>query len=131
MQTVGERLEQVRRDQKLTQQRFSEELGISQSAYQNYERNGRDLPATLIVTLYERYSVDPIWILTGRGRKTDEERLSELEKIILKLSAWRSQKHLEFEPPKEAKVVLALYKYALKHGEISDDQFDTIFELTG
>ena len=49
-----------------TQTEIANALGISQSSVSDALRRG-ETPATWLVTLLEKYSLNPFWIKTGRG----------------------------------------------------------------
>jgi transcriptional regulator with XRE-family HTH domain len=77
IQGMGERLAAVRNMSKLSQEDMCRRLGISRSAFQNYERGQRVLPAELLLKVYEEFDVDPLWMLegdteTGKSRRHDE-----------------------------------------------------------
>lgn len=62
-----ERIAQVREYLALSQEKMAERLGASLRAYANYERGERSIPIELVRALYEQFSVDPVWLLTGDG----------------------------------------------------------------
>lgn len=63
---MNSRLKIIRKKMGLTQEQFSEKLGISNQAYMKYESGKRNIPAPVLVTLQEfGYSTD--WLLTGSG----------------------------------------------------------------
>ena len=62
---LGHRLAAVRNMARLSQEETSQALGISRSAYQNYERGQRNLTAQLLLEVYEKFDVDPLWMLEG------------------------------------------------------------------
>ena len=62
---LGHRLAAVRNMAHLSQEEMSQKLGISRSAYQNYERGQRDLTAQLLLAIYAAFDVDPLWMLEG------------------------------------------------------------------
>jgi len=68
LSTIGERLEYVRSDMKLSQAKFSDLLGISRGAYQNYKNESRNLPAVLLAKLVIDHGVDARWLLTGHAK---------------------------------------------------------------
>jgi len=77
VQGMGERLAAVRTMSKLSQEDMCRRLGISRSAFQNYERGQRDLTAELLLKVYEEFDVDPLWMLegdteTGKSRRQEE-----------------------------------------------------------
>jgi transcriptional regulator with XRE-family HTH domain len=62
---VGYRLAAVRNMAGLSQEEMAQRLGTSRSAYQYYERNQRDLTASLLLKVYQEFDVDPLWMLEG------------------------------------------------------------------
>lgn len=75
---------------------FAEKIGISQQAYSQLE-NGKSLPrAETLIALYEKFQVDPLWLLTGQTRSKitnpDALRIAEMAQ---ELSAEARQRILE------------------------------------
>lgn len=64
-QGMGHRLSAVRRQKKLSQEEMAERLQVSRSAYQYYERGERDLPASLLLKVFQEFEADPLWLLEG------------------------------------------------------------------
>ena len=62
---MGQRLSAVRRQKKLSQEEMAERLQVSRSAYQYYERGERDLPASLLLKVFQEFEADPLWVLEG------------------------------------------------------------------
>ncbi|MDR5645371.1 helix-turn-helix domain-containing protein [Burkholderia cenocepacia] len=62
-----QRLAHVREHVELSQEKMAGRLGISLRAYANYERGERAIPIDVVRALYEKFSVDPVWLLTGEG----------------------------------------------------------------
>lgn len=62
---LGERLLVTRLWVYMSQGDFAKSLNTSLRAYQNYERGEREAPASLLLHLYEKHRVDPVWLLTG------------------------------------------------------------------
>jgi transcriptional regulator with XRE-family HTH domain len=61
----GRRLTAVRATTGLSQSAFADALGLSLRAYANYERGEREAPVALFRALFERFGIDPIWLLSG------------------------------------------------------------------
>lgn len=74
---MAERFEQVRKREGLTQEAYSQRLGISRGAYQNYAKGGREIPSSVLAALLREFEVDPYWMLQGddAGASTEKERL--------------------------------------------------------
>ena len=64
---------EVRGAQGLNQVDFAELVGVSRSAYKNYERGASDPPTNLVVQICERYGVDANWLLFGTRRPSEDE----------------------------------------------------------
>lgn len=65
-----ERLEQIRKILKLSKKDFSEVLGFTQQAYNNYSKGKRDLQVHHLYKLQELYNISSDWLLTGKGHMT-------------------------------------------------------------
>lgn len=83
IQGMGERLAAVRNMSKLSQEDMCRRLGISRSAFQNYERGHRDLSSELLLKIYEEFDVDPLWMLEGDAGKS--RRHDELTQVYRKI----------------------------------------------
>jgi transcriptional regulator with XRE-family HTH domain len=94
METISDRLKQIRDCLKLTQEALSDQTGIKRSTYAGYEK-GISLPqADLLEKLSTLFNIDCNWLLTGKGNmfivissrqiEADEKtaRISELEEKI-------------------------------------------------
>ena len=82
---LGHRLAAVRNMARLSQEEMSQKLGISRSAYQNYERGQRDLTAQLLLKVYEKFDVDPLWMLEGDtedGKNRRHEQIASANRKI-------------------------------------------------
>lgn len=64
---VGDRLKYIRTDIPASQENFAYEIGVSLRAYQSYERGERPVTKDLLLGLYDKYRVNPLWVLTGEG----------------------------------------------------------------
>jgi transcriptional regulator with XRE-family HTH domain len=62
-----ERIALVRNHFELSQEKMAQRVGLSTRGYQNYERGERETPVSLVRALYDVFSVDPVWLLTGEG----------------------------------------------------------------
>lgn len=78
--SVGRRLAEIRKDKDERQPEFARKLGVSESAYKNYERGERDLPLKTAKDICERYDVNPAWLLLGNGVKYGSEIKPLLQK---------------------------------------------------
>lgn len=93
---IGDRIKKIREQNDLTTISFAKSLGISQPSLTALENNKSEPRAKTIISLYENFNVDPLWLLTG---KTQDKILNpegiELAKKIDKLSPDSRQRFLE------------------------------------
>lgn len=125
---IGERLKAVREKARLLQPEFAERLGISPRAYANYERGERTITAEAIKALYEMFSVDPIWLLSGPGSdprhlKTPT-RADLLVEIIIKVEEHLARRRARLPPEKKARLIALLNQYFQAKGKVEDDHIE-------
>ena len=85
---MGERIKELRKFLGLTQQEFSEKIGVKRNTVAQYEM-GRNPPIDTVITLICReYNVNETWLRTGEGEMfrevTKDERIAEFMGGILK-----------------------------------------------
>ncbi len=111
---VGNRLIALRSSAGLSQKMFAERLGVSARAYQNWERGEREIPAVMLSVLYEKFRVDPMWILSGPGESplsADARPNPELvEKLVLSVEQWLQRRRKTLPPAKKAHLMRVLYE---------------------
>ncbi len=69
MNTIGERIKEIRLDHNLKQDKFGEKIGLKKSALSLLERNERSLTDAVEKNLLEEFSVNKLWLQTGTGEK--------------------------------------------------------------
>lgn len=67
MVDLGLRIKEVRKKNKLTQQQFGDELGISQTHVSKIEKNIEQPSETLLRFIGYKYVIDVNWLKTGEG----------------------------------------------------------------
>lgn len=67
---IGDYLKSIRTTFKLTQDEFSKELGIPRSTYANYENNKSEPTIDILKTLYTKFNIDIIALITESNRST-------------------------------------------------------------
>ena len=67
---IADRIRDLREDQDLNQTQIATLLNTSQTVYSRYERNERDLPIDLLITLCKFYNVSADYILGFTNTKT-------------------------------------------------------------
>ena len=77
METVGERIKNVRNKLNLTQQAFSERLGLKRNTIGSYEINAGVPSDRTISDICREFGVNEIWLRTGEGEPFQEETRQE------------------------------------------------------
>ena len=79
---MDERLKQLRKELGLTQQEFSDKIGIKRNTFAQYE-NGRNEPIDAVVRLIcSTYNVNEEWLRTGAGE------MFVSQKTNMRVQAW-------------------------------------------
>ena len=68
-QDVARRLREVRLKHGLSEEDFSHHLAVSHAQYLAYEGSG-DIPSAVLARLFERFCIDPMWLVLGYKRDT-------------------------------------------------------------
>lgn len=101
--TVGRRLADLRAGRSMSQKVMADQLGVSLRAYQSYERSEREVPASLLATLFDVFQVEPLWLLKGSEASTEHAGAGMTADMALVVSSIRAvetwlekrQKHME------------------------------------
>ena len=122
---LGNRLAAVRNKVRLSQEEMSQRLGISRSAYQNYERGQRDLTAQLLLVIYEEFDVDPLWMLegdteTGKSRHHEEAAIA-YRRIGIAVERRIIERGLTITPEKKWDAIEFLFDEALNADALSTE----------
>ena len=67
METIGDRIKRVRKDNHLTQEVFGERIGIKGNTVTGYERGIRNPSNSIINSICTIFQVDQTWLRTGEG----------------------------------------------------------------
>ena len=80
---MKDRLKQLRKELGLTQQEFSDQIGIKRNTFSQYE-NGRNEPIDAVIKLIcGKFNVNEDWLRTGEGEMfPDISRDDELQHLI-------------------------------------------------
>ncbi|MGU3398269.1 helix-turn-helix domain-containing protein [Brucellaceae bacterium D45D] len=115
IEAMGRRLGKIRKDSGLRQIPFAEALGVSQSAYNTYEKGSREIPAKMLRLLYLKFNVNPIWILTGEGNPYHKDTIEIYKYIVYCVEKYFSVENIELDLNKKSKLIQFLL-------ELSEDR---------
>lgn len=76
--TQGERIREVRKELKLTLEKFGDKLGVGKGAISAIENETRNLTEQMAKSICREYNVNYDWLLDGDG-----EMFSDLPKTVL------------------------------------------------
>ena len=127
---IGERLLRIRQDRKLSQTDFAAAIGVSQSAYNNYERGDRDIPSYLLLEIFIKFEIDPIFILTGEGSHAGY--IPEL--MIASGKAVESaitDSGVEFDASQKWEMINFVYLQAVREGAVNQLLISTLLSIGG
>lgn len=94
--SISEKLTSLREKEKISSNQIAEMIGISQQAYSNLELGKSSPRAETLIALYEKFQVDPLWLLTGKTRsKISNPEAIRIAEIAQELSLEARQRILE------------------------------------
>lgn len=87
MNSIGERIKQIRKEAGLTQQKFADRIGAKQNTIAQYEI-GRNSPLDPVVTaICKEFDIQEEWLRHGIGAmrvpKTEEEEIADMVASVL------------------------------------------------
>ncbi|AFT90347.1 helix-turn-helix domain-containing protein [Paraburkholderia phenoliruptrix] len=122
-----QRIVQVREHLKLSQEKIARQLGLSLRAYANYERGERAVPVELLRALYEQFSIDPAWLLTGDGNMILDRdvryRLDQkaLDSVLVAVARIEARLDVPLDAKRKARLIGLLYEQCQLLGDSADD----------
>lgn len=134
---LGRRLTAMRTEVGVSQGVFAESLGLSLRAYANYERGEREMPVALYRALYERYGIDPIWLLEGPGEQPVRaaSRLVDMtlaERVIDEVDRRLKTIHKRIRPEARRRILKAAYALSAERGKLVDaSELDQLLFVAG
>lgn len=122
-----QRLAHVREYLELSQEKMAGRLGTSLRAYANYERGERTIPIDVVRALYEKCTVDPVWLLSGEGAmlldRDARYRLDQrtLEAVVATVARIEKKLDSPLATKKKARLIGLLYEQCQLLGEDAGD----------
>ena len=78
---LGENIRRIRKSRGLTQDIFSEKIGIEPSSLSNIENGKRNVTEQMRKSICREFRVDPIWLSTGDGDMFINESIDLIEML--------------------------------------------------
>jgi transcriptional regulator with XRE-family HTH domain len=140
--TIGQRLDLVRKREGLSQGAFAELLGISRSSLQNYLKDERDIPTSILGKLMENLSIDPSWVIQGEiseaAMKQKSKILGQIKEIGLAIEGRANDLNIKLTPEERWRLVSQVYTMAivqnddLSYDKVTNNFFvDSMFKSNG
>lgn len=85
MVTQGERVREIRKNFKLTLEKFGGRLGVRKSTISDIENNRRSLTEHMTKSICREFNVDYIWLTTGEGEmfvESDDDFIERIDRIM-------------------------------------------------
>jgi transcriptional regulator with XRE-family HTH domain len=124
--TLGNRLNQIRKDKGLSQQAFAALLDTS-SGYISEIEQGKKMPGSeFLLSLWRVFSVDLNWFLTGEEKEAAGKNEIEYDRELLiqaikLMEECLVKKGITPEPRKRSRVTVKLYENLMKSNVTHDD----------
>jgi transcriptional regulator with XRE-family HTH domain len=117
---LGSRIALLRKRTGLNQVEFAQHLGISQSAFKNYERGASEPSVSLVTRLCDEFKASADWLVLGVGADSSKTLYDELERAVVKVRRWAEAFPVPVPPEKEAQMVSVLLRYRLENENPSE-----------
>ena len=130
MQTINQRIKEVRKDAGLNQKDFSEMLGVTQSGVSYMEQNGRNVSDITLKSICNHFNLNEDWLRYGIGSKyitppsfsldqfVQERGASDLELDILKA-------YFDLDPDLR-KMLIEHFKKRISVKDVQNNNFDGV-----
>ena len=83
MNTIGERIKWLRKDQKMTQQKFADAVGVKQNTVATWEMDRNEPQDPIVNAICSKFAVNESWLRSGEGDPYIQlSRQAEIARII-------------------------------------------------
>ena len=83
MNTIGERIRWLRKDQKMTQQKFADAVGVKQNTVATWEMDRNEPQDPIVKAICSKFAVNESWLRSGEGDPYIQlSRQAEIARII-------------------------------------------------
>ena len=116
---IGARIKAVRLNAGLTQQAFSDSLGVSQGYLSDLEKEIKTPSDTLLIALSNLYEINMDWLLSGKGELSSPSArqsldLAFMKEVIEAVEVFLVQESKKLSPEKKADLVTLIYETLIK-----------------
>lgn len=83
MNTIGERIKWLRKDQKMTQQKFADAVGVKQNTVATWEMDRNEPQDPIVKAICSKFAANESWLRSGEGDPYIQlSRQAEIARII-------------------------------------------------
>ena len=83
METIGDRLKKIRKENKLTQKEMAEKLDIHPNTISMYEKGNRNIPSNMVKKISDTFNVSTDYLLRGEKKEEKKQEFSSLDESLL------------------------------------------------
>lgn len=119
---MKDRIKEVRKSEKLTQQEFADRLGVKQNTVASYEMGRIGISDAVVTSICREFSVSDVWLRTGQG---------EMRKSLTRnqeISAFANELMEEVDDTFKKRLIIALSKLNEKDWETIEKIADALKE---
>ena len=108
--SLSDRIGSLRKSLGFSQAEFAENLGLSLTAYKNYEKGSREPPASVLVLLCTLYDVVPAWLLIGESKIRSVLDVEKTEICLQLLQNFTDKYNANITKQQQAKLFNIIYE---------------------
>jgi transcriptional regulator with XRE-family HTH domain len=92
-----------------SQLQFAKDLGVSGTAYKNYERGVTPIPSTVVLALCHDFDVSPAWLFLGDGDPTREAATQIVKSAVLAARTFAEECGLDLTADQEVQLICKMF----------------------
>lgn len=126
---VGRRLYDIRAEKALSQKGMGVELDLPWRTYQNHEIGLREISGDVLRRLYQRFGIDPAWVLWGVKLPRVDADYVCLQETTLVVEQRIANSKAKISPKRKANMLVKAYRRAMDGDELTEGEIDDWIEL--
>ena len=127
--TIGERIKQIRKAEKLTQQGFAKEIGVGWLSVASWEQGQKQPGKARLYVIADRFAVNLDWLQTGEGNVYKKENVENSKEYPVDIETIK--KLFQALPPKLQKLVIEAMREMVETGEIVPRSLINTVDISG
>lgn len=124
---MKDRIKEIRKSKKLTQQQFGDMLNVSKSTIESIEYGHRNITDRTLLDICRVFSVNEVWLRTGDGNMyQDKSREEEIAELVISLARSEDDaftlKLAEILPKLNDRQLESLYNIAIDLADLNENK---------